>query len=559
MSNSPMVAYTKISPNHTAGRGGSKIDIITPHCVVGQTTAEDLGDWFYRESTHASSNYGIDRDGRVGMYVEEKDRSWCSSSSANDKRAVTIECASDKTEPYAFKDIVYKKLIELCVDICRRNGKKKLLWFGDKEKTLNYSPKSDEMLLTVHRWYSPKSCPGDWMMARMSDLASKVTVQLGGAAPSPEPRTLRRGDQGEDVKDMQKMLIACGYSCGSCGADGKFGGDTEKSLRAFQEDVAIEVDGIYGPISRSALEKVYAALGSDGTQASVLRGLSEKDAIAKMAPLAQADQKVSKILASVTLSQYILETGYGQSELCQNANNMFGMKTELSGNTWSGSTWDGSSKYTKQTQEQKPDGSWETITADFRKYPCMEKSVADHSAYLLGAKNGDKLRYEGIAGCTDYKKAVQILYEGGYATDQSYVNQLCSIIERWNLTQYDLPAEEEMYRVRKTWSDEASQKGAFHVLDNAIQCANENPGYSVYDSKGKSIYTSAKVPFEVRVDISNLNIRKGPGTDYARTGEFTGKGIFTIMEVRAGQGSTAGWGRLKSGAGWISLDFCVRL
>lgn len=554
MSNSPMVVYTKISPNHTEGRGGSKIDIITPHCVEGQISAEDLGDWFYQTSTHAASNYGIDKDGRVGMYVEEKDRSWCSSSSANDKRAVTIECASDKTDPYAFRDVVYSKLIDLCVEVCQRNGKDTLLWLKDKDTTLNYSPKSNEMLLTVHRWYSPKSCPGDWMMARMDDLASQVTKRLGGT-----PRNLRKGDQGEDVREMQKMLIACGYDCGDSGADGKFGPATDKAVRAMQSDAGLTVDGIYGPASRAALQKMYDARTGSGTQASTLYGLPEDQAIAKMAVLAQADQKVFNILASVTLSQFILETGYGQSELAQNANNMFGMKTELSGNTWSGSTWDGSSKYTKQTQEQRPDGSWETITADFRKYPCMEKSVSDHSAYLLGAKNGDKLRYDGIAGCTDYKRAVQILIDGGYATDQSYADQLISIIERWNLTQYDLPVEEEMYRVRKTWSDEASQKGAFHVLDNAIQCANENPGYSVYDSKGKSIYTSAKVPFEVRVDISNLNIRKGPGTDYARTGEFTGKGIFTIMEVRAGQGSTAGWGRLKSGAGWISLDFCVRL
>jgi hypothetical protein len=127
------------------------------------------------------------------MYCEEKNRSWCTSSNANDQRAVTIECASDTTEPYAFKDVVYQKLIALCVDICKRNGKKKLLWLGDKDKTLNYSPKSDEMVLTVHRWFANKSCPGNWMYARMGDLASKVTAQLGGSTSQPsapsEPST----------------------------------------------------------------------------------------------------------------------------------------------------------------------------------------------------------------------------------------------------------------------------------------------------------------------------------------------------------------------------------
>ena len=178
--NSPMVVYTKLSPNHS-GQRTMAIDRITPHCVVGQCTAEGLGDWFYKSSTQASSNYGIDKDGRVGMYVEEKNRSWCSSSGANDQRAITIECASDTTEPYAFRDIVYQRLIELCVDICKRNGKNKLIWFGDKDKTLNYSPQSGEMILTVHRWFANKSCPGNWMYARMGDLAEKVTKALQGS------------------------------------------------------------------------------------------------------------------------------------------------------------------------------------------------------------------------------------------------------------------------------------------------------------------------------------------------------------------------------------------
>ena len=489
--NSPMVVYTKLSPNNSGDRTHS-IDRITPHCVVGQCTAEGLGDWFYQKSTQASSNYGIDKDGRVGMYVEEKNRSWCSSSSANDQRAITIECASDKTEPYAFRNIVYQTLITLCVDICKRNGKSKLIWFGDKDKTLNYAPKSDEMILTVHRWFANKSCPGNWMYARMGDLAEKVTAQLGGSSDTPAKET--------------------------------------------------------------------------GMQDKVLSNLSEADAIKKVGSLFAEDMKKSGILASVSLAQFILESGYGKSELAQNANNVFGMKCSLSGNTWSGSTWDGKSKYTKQTKEQNADGSYETITADFRKYPCIEDSIADHSAYLLGAKNGKKLRYEGLKGCTDYKKAVQIIKDGGYATSLSYVQNLCSIIERWDLTQYDVKVSDEpiaWYRVRKSWDDSKSQKGAFKILENAKKCADANPGYSVFDVDGVNIYTpkastTPAVPFLVKVSISDLNIRKGPGTNYNRT-QYIPIGIYTIMEVKSGKGSTAGWGRLKSGVGWISLDFVTRV
>lgn len=509
--NSSMVVYTKLSPNHSGQRTHS-IDRITPHCVVGQCTAEGLGEWFMNTGIQASSNYGIDKDGRIALYVEEKNRSWCSSSNANDQRAITIECASDTTEPYAFRDVVYQTLIKLCIDICKRNGKSKLLWFGDKDKTLNYSPKVDEMILTVHRWFANKSCPGNWMYARMGDLASKVTAALGGANIDVSVN-LQKGDSGDAVKTMQKMLIACGYSCGSAGADGSFGDNTLAAVKAFQKAAGVTVDGIYGPVTKAALEKAYKAKSgtASGTQASVLKDLSEADAIKKVGALFTADQKKTGILASLSLAQFILESGYGKSELAQGANNVFGMKCSLSGNTWSGSTWDGTSKYTKQTQEQNADGTMVTIIADFRKYPCIEDSIADHSAYLLGAKNGSKLRYDGLKGCTDYKKAVQIVKDGGYATSLTYVEKLISIIEKWKLTDYD-----------------------------------------VKDSGG-----SSDVPFLVKVSISDLNIRKGAGTSYDRT-QFIPPGIYTIVETKTGQGASL-WGRLKSGAGWIALDFCSRI
>ena len=307
--NSSLVSYTKLSPNHSGHRTHS-IDRITPHCVVGQCSVETLGNIFTPTSRQASCNYGIGPDGRVGMYVEEKNRSWCSSSNANDQRAVTIECASDTKHPYTMNSTVYATLIKLCVDICKRNGKKKLLWFANKDKTLNYAPKSDEMVLTVHRWFANKSCPGDWLYARLGDLAAKVTAELSG--------------------------------------------------------------------------------------------------------------------------------------------------------TTSGS---GSTAPTTQ-----------------------------------------------------------------------------------------------MYRVRKSWSDAKSQIGAYKVLDNAKKKVDENSGYKVvYPAASTPAPTPSKdTSYKVQVSIVNLNIRKGPGTNYDRTGQFTGKGIFTIVQESKGAGATL-WGKLKSGAGWISLDFAKKL
>lgn len=182
--NSSLVDCTVKSPNHSGTRT-HKIDRITPHCVVGQLSAEAIGGCFKSESRQASCNYGIGYDGKVCLVVDEQNRSWCSSSNSNDQRAITIECASDKTSPYAFKDACYNKLVKLCIDICKRNNLTKVLWFSDKDTALNYTPKTGECVLTVHRWFSSyKSCPGDWLFNRMSKLASEINNGLGGSSSS---------------------------------------------------------------------------------------------------------------------------------------------------------------------------------------------------------------------------------------------------------------------------------------------------------------------------------------------------------------------------------------
>ena len=147
--------------------------------MVGQLSVERICDCFKDRSRQASCNYAIGADGSVGLCVDEQNRSWCSSSRDNDQRAVTIECASDLTEPYAMKPEVYSALVELCADICRRNGKKRLVWIEDRKKALSYEVKTDEMLLTVHRWFAKKSCPGNWLMERLGSLADSVNAKLG--------------------------------------------------------------------------------------------------------------------------------------------------------------------------------------------------------------------------------------------------------------------------------------------------------------------------------------------------------------------------------------------
>lgn len=303
--NSKLVNYTRISPNRSVNRNHI-IDTVSIHCVVGQCSVETLGSIFASASKEASSNYGIGYDGRIGMYVEEKDRSWCTSSASNDNRAITIEVASDTFEPYKVTDAAYKSLIKLLVDICKRNGIKKLVWSTNKSERMNHLNGCN---MTVHRDYANKSCPGDYLYNLHGQIAKEVNAQLGS----------------------------------------------------------------------------------------------------------------------------------------------------------------GSSSTTKKT----------------------------------------------------------------------------------------------LYRVRKTWKDVKSQKGAFYDLSNAKKCADQNNGYSVFDENGKAVYTSKATnstsSFKVQISISDLNIRKGPGTNYAATGKFTGKGVFTIVETKQGTGSAKGWGKLKSGAGWIALDYATRI
>lgn len=173
--NSPLVSYTKLSPNHSGTRTHA-IDTITIHCVVGQCSVETLGNIFAPTSRKASSNYGIGSDGRVGLYVEEKNRSWCSSNAANDHRAVTIEVASDTNAPYAVGDKAYAALIDLVTDICKRNGIKKLIWSTEKNDRVNHVGGCN---MTVHRDYTNKSCPGDYLYNRHGAIAAEVNERLG--------------------------------------------------------------------------------------------------------------------------------------------------------------------------------------------------------------------------------------------------------------------------------------------------------------------------------------------------------------------------------------------
>ena len=261
MSNSSLVNHTKLSPNHYNGRNHS-IDTITIHCVVGQCSVETLGSIFANASREASSNYGIGFDGKIGMYVEEKNASWCSSSYSNDNRAVTIEVASDTYEPYAVNDKAYNALIELVTDICKRNGIKKLVWSTDKNTRINHLNGCN---MTVHRDYANKSCPGDYLYNRMGDIASKVNKKIGSSATNSEGEEntmeAKLNDKNNFVWVIKKDLILLkklGVITQGVDDNYAFGSGTLEAIKQVQKKAGIKVDGICGTETVKAIGKLLS-------------------------------------------------------------------------------------------------------------------------------------------------------------------------------------------------------------------------------------------------------------------------------------------------------------
>lgn len=682
--NSPLATYTRLTSHHSGQRTHS-IDRISPHCIVGFWTAPQTVNYFATTDIDASCNYAIGKDGDIALGVEEKNRSWCTSSNANDQRAITIECASDTKHPYTFQSATYNALIKLCVDICKRNGKNKLIWIADKNTALAYEPKAGEMLITVHRWFANKACPGDWLYNRLGDLAAKVTAQLGGASFAPTPTAPTKPEApttngADNEKKIWDALIATIVNpFGVAGLMGNLYAESglrpenlqntyEKSLNMTDAQYTAAVDA--GTYSKDSFVHDKAGYGlAQWTYYSRKQAMFE-DIKGKQKSIGDLDAQIAFLLKEIAgyktvygtlknattvrqASDAVL-TGYerpaDQSESVQAKRAAYGQvyfdkyaKTPApTPNTdkeaeqraavvaqarkWLGITEPNHGEIlnvynnglpaaikkwgTRNYRIQKDDawcaafqsavgtaaGLGSIIPQEVSCYYLVEIAKknglwVESDNYKPDSRGGDILLYDwqddGVGDCTGEPDHVGILesvdangnmsvIEGNYSNSvkRRTIKVGARYIRGFIVPKYGTGEAEattpapsasetvQWYRVRKSWDDVKSQVGAYKVYNNAVNKAKElGAEYAVYNWNGKEMFRAAKKtdPFMVRVRIDDLNIRKGPGTNYNRTGKFTGVGTFTIMEVQNGEGSNTGWGRLKSGAGWISLDYCERV
>lgn len=394
---------------------------------TGQGTAKAVCDYWNQSSISACTTYICDADvsGRVYQLLPEDVYSWADAGFGN-RNLITIEIAESDFIKYTgganytvtnlenFKRDIYRgydTAVELCAEICKRrkwDPKKKLssgLYLISSHDEGRRAGLSSSHVDPTHVW--------DRLGLTMDTFRQAVVNAMNGKdvgyneLPTTSWYRVRKTwkDEASQIGAyaiLENAKKACPYGYSVFDGEGKV---------------------VYQNKTKPT-----------GTQASEFAGISEGKAAEKILELVHTNDK-SGILYSVTAAQMILESGYVTTTLAKSANNCFGMKKMLSNNTWT-SVWDGKSVVSIDTQEW--DGKkFITIKAPFRKYPCIEDSIKDHSGYLLGAMNGTKLRYDGLLKCKNYTEAITLIKKGGYATDPNYISKICSIIQRFSLDRYD--------------------------------------------------------------------------------------------------------------------------
>lgn len=197
--------YTNVTPNKSS-RNGQAVDRLTIHCMAGHMTAKACTDYFAKSSTQASANYCIGSDGEVAISCPPEFRSWCSSNGDNDRRAITIEVSSDNKHPYIFDSKALDTLMEFVPNVMKMYNKSKLVYIADKDKALAYQPKQDEMLLTFHRWFKNKACPGDWWMSMQDAFVNDINKKFLSQNQTNEEQPIQDTNNSDKEKIDKEIL-----------------------------------------------------------------------------------------------------------------------------------------------------------------------------------------------------------------------------------------------------------------------------------------------------------------------------------------------------------------
>ena len=450
---------------------------------TGQGTAKAVADYWNQSSVNACTTYICDADvsGRVYQLLDEDVYSWADAGYGN-RNLITMEIAESDAIKYTSgasytvtnqaqfeKDIYrgYETAVALCAKICierKWNPMTKLpsgLYLISSHDEGRIAGLSSAHVDPTHVWSKFNLSMDTFRQAVVNAMTKGGEVIM------------------EDSVKWYRVR--------------KTWKDADSQIGAFAvlENAKKACPYLYSVFDDAGKAVYTNKTKPSGTQASAFKGISEGKAAEKILEMVHENDK-SGVLYSVSAAQMILESGYVSTELSQAANNCFGMKCSLSGNSWE-SVWDGKSKVNIRTPEVYS-GKLTYIYADFRKYPCIEDSIKDHSLYLLGAMNGSKKRYEGLLNCKNYTEAITLIKKGGYATDPEYVNKICNIIQRFNLDRYDAeiapkeeaPAAKPLYYI---------QCGAFKYKKNAEGLANQliSAGFhAVVEKSGSKYFTVSK-------------------------------------------------------------------
>ncbi len=519
MSNSPLVKYTKLSPNCTKPRN-HVIDTITIHCMAGNLTVETCGNIFAPASRQASSNYGVGSDGRVALYVDEANRSWCTSSGKNDHRAITIEVANDGGAPdWHVSDKAVASLIDLVTDICKRNKIKQLVWRADKNNPGN---------MTVHRWFANKACPGDYLYNLHPQIADEVNKRLNVPAASPETYYVRKtwADTKTQVGSYNLLQNAVNAA------------DQNKTqgYRVFDSNGK----PVYDP--NTASKPVTPQDKPPVTQSSAPPSASPADTLS----------------LAVKHAVSIIISNEGNYSTCVKNDNgalsigLFGwhasralslMKSVIAANT----------EIAKKTLSEAlySEVMGATATAWNKRIP----TDAEASEIIAMLKTPESKTVQDKLAVTDVTVYVQKGMSYGL-TDCGALIYFADGVNQYGTasTLWKSIAEEALEGAGDVAAMFAATKAKTqNYLDRRERVYRKIIALNLNGEPAQA----PVAPYTVRVLANALNIRKGPGTNFGTNGTITDKGVYTIVDEADGAGAGK-WGKLKSGAGWISLDYTAK-